>query len=185
LEQFKLAAVWRTPTIQSLGFAGRQVLGGWTVSGILSRHGGFPFTVLSSAVNPDGDSQKGRADVTGDPFSGSCPNSSPVHTVNCWFNTSAFSNPAAGVIDGNSGRNFIRGPGFVNLDFALIKSFGIPYGPFAESQKIDFRAEAFNLVNHPNFGAPDGALGDASTTYGMITTAQSPRVLQLALKFIF
>ncbi len=190
-EQFKLAAVWRTPAIKSLGFAGRQILGGWTVSGILSRHGGFPFTVLSSAVNPDGDSQKGRTNVTGDPFSGSCPNSNdplhpfPVHTVNCWFNTSDFSNPAAGVIDGNSPRNFIRGPGYVNLDFGLIKSFGIPYGPFAETQKIDFRAEAFNLVNHPNFGAPDGALGDAGTTYGKITTAQSPRVLQLALKFIF
>jgi hypothetical protein len=105
--------------------------------------------------------------------------------VICWFYTSDFSNPAAGVIDGNSPRNFIRGPGYVNLDFGLIKSFGIPYGPFAETQKIDFRAEAFNLVNHPNFGAPDGALGDAGTTYGKITTAQSPRVLQLALKFIF
>ena len=184
-EQFKLAAVWQTPKIQSLGFVGRQILGGWTVSGILSRHGGFPFTVLSSAVNPDGDSQKGRANVTGDPFSGSCPNSSPVHTVNCWFNASDFSDPAAGVIDGNSSRNFIRGPGYVNLDFALIKSFGIPYGPFAETQKIDFRAEAFNLPNHPNFGAPDGALGDAGTTFGKITTAQSPRVLQLALKYVF
>jgi hypothetical protein len=184
-EQFKLAAVWRTPTIKSMGFVGRQVLGGWTISGILSRHGGFPLTVLSAVANPDGDTQKGRANVTGDPFSGSCPNSSPVHTLNCWFNTSDFSSPAAGIIDGNSSRNLLRGPGDVNLDFALIKSFGVPYGPFAETQKIDFRAEAFNLPNHPNFGAPDGALGDYGTTFGMITSAYSPRVLQLALKYIF
>lgn len=178
-EQFKLAAVWRTPTIQSLGFAGRQILGGWTMSGILSRHGGFPFSVLASGdANEDG-TILDRANVIGDPnLSGGRSQSQKLAE---WFNTSAFTTPVNA--DGNSPRNFLRGPGFVNLDFALIKSFRIPHGPFAESQKIDFRAEAFNLFNHPNFGGPDGALADA--TFGRINTAQSPRILQLALKYIF
>jgi hypothetical protein len=178
-EQFKLSAVWRTPTIQSLGFAGRQVLGGWTMSGILSRHGGFPFSVMDVGKNLDGDAL-GRADLVGSPFSGSCPNGSPVHTRECWFNTTAFANPVGA--DGNSPRNFLRGPGYVNLDFALIKSFTIPYGPLAESQKIDFRAEAFNLLNHPNLGQPQNTFAVGNS---LITSAYAPRILQVAVKFIF
>ena len=178
-EQFKLAAVWRTPVIQSLGFAGRQVLGGWTLSGILSRHTGFPFSVLASGdPNLDGDGF-GRANVTGDPNLSGRSNSQKIAE---WFNTGVFTEPVAS--DGNSPRNFLRGPGFVDVDFALIKSFAIPYGPLAETQKIDFRCEAFNLFNHPNFGQPGNALGGGAL-FGRITSAQSPRVLQLALKYTF
>lgn len=174
-QQFKLAGVWRTPNIQSLGFAGRQVLGGWTWSGILTRHDGFPFSVLAYGdPNLDGDSFS-RANVTGNPNS-----SSP--TIAQWFNTAAFSEPVDS--NGNSPRNFLRGPKYVNLDSALIKSFPIPYGPFGKTQKIDFRFEAFNLFNHPNLGQPGNNMA-AGTLFGQITTAQDPRILQAALKFIF
>jgi hypothetical protein len=113
--------------------------------------------------------------VTGNP-------NSPSPSIAEWFNTTAFSEPVDS--NGNSPRNFLRGPKYVNLDSALIKSFPIPYGPFDKTQKIDFRFEVFNLFNHPNLGQPGNNLA-AGTLFGQITSAQSPRVLQAALKFIF
>jgi hypothetical protein len=175
-QQFKLAGVWRTPNIQSLGFAGRQVLGGWTWSGILTRHDGFPFSILA-AGDPtlDGDSF-GRANVIANP-------SVPSPSIAEWFNTAAFECPTDTFCD-SSPRNFLRGPKFVNLDSALIKSFPIPHGPFDKTQKVDFRFEAFNLFNHPNLAQPGNNLA-AGTLFGQITSAYPPRVLQGALKFIF
>lgn len=99
-----------------------------------------------------------------------------------WFNTAAFQNPADGS-DGSSGRNFLRGPGFSNLDFSLIKAFAIPYGPLRETQKIDFRAEFFNLLNHPNFCSPNNGIGGLQ--FGAISCARDPRILQFTLKVSF
>ncbi len=175
-QQFKLAGVWQTPKFSSLGFAGREFLGGWAISGILSRHDGFPFSVLASGdPNLDGDNFS-RANVTGD------PNLSGGSKITEWFNTAAFSEPVNS--NGNSPRNFLRGPKFVNLDSALIKSFAMPFGPLRETQKIDFRFEAFNLFNHPNLNQPGNSLGEGAL-FGQITSAQPPRVLQVALKYIF
>ena len=187
-EQFKLATVWRTPTIQSLGFAGRQILGGWSMSGILLRQGGFPFSVIDGS-NADYNSFQ-RADIVGDPFSGTCPSGASTHSLNCWFNPAAFQ--AAAGADGTSGRNILRGPGLVDVDFGLAKSFPLPFGPLRETQKINFRAEAFNLFNHPNFVNPGNTIG--SPSFGRIVGSYAtspvggiggPRVLQLALKYIF
>ncbi|MGA8731324.1 MAG: carboxypeptidase-like regulatory domain-containing protein [Terracidiphilus sp.] len=174
--QFKLAAVWRAPKFQGLGFAGREVIGGWTMSGVLTRAGGFPFSVMATGdTNETGDDYN-RANLIGDPHT-----QGKSGTLQEWFNTAAFAVPQDA--DGNSPRNFLRGPESVNLDYALIKSFAMPFGPFRDAQKIDFRAEAFNLFNHPNFGAPDNATGDS--TFGSILSAGSPRIMQLALKFVF
>ncbi len=175
-QQFKLAGVWQTPGFSSLGFAGREFLGGWSISGILDRHDGFPFSVLAYGdPNLDGDSFS-RANVSGD------TNLSGGSKIAEWFNTAAFSEPVNS--NGDSPRNFLRGPKFVNLDSALIKSFAMPFGPLRDTQKLDFRFEAFNLFNHPNLGQPGDTLG-GGTLFGQITSAQSPRVLQAALKYIF
>jgi len=179
--QFKLAAVWRVPAFNSLGFLGRQVLGGWTVSGILSRRGGFPFTVLANGDRNEDGTIYDRADLVGNP--GLAGGRSELQKLAQWFNTAAFQDPALGN-DGTSPRNFLRGPGFTNVDLAVIKSFKIPYGPFAETQRIDFRGEVFNLANHPNFDNPDAAIGDGPL-FGRILSAGSPRIMQLALKYIF
>jgi hypothetical protein len=72
----------------------------------------------------------------------------------------------------------------VDVDTALIKSFGLPFGPFREKQKIDFRFEAFNLFNHTNLNQPNNSLG-AGALFGTIQSAGAPRILQAALKFIF
>ena len=178
-QQFKLAGVWHMPTLNNLGFVGRNVLGGWMTSGILTRQDGFPFSVLANGdANEDG-TVNDRANLIGNP---ALPGGrSEAQKLAEWFNTTAFATPVDS--DGNTGRNFLTGPSFVNLDAALIKSFNIPFGPFRETQKLDFRTEAFNLFNHPNFSTPDGSMADA--TFGSIYTAQSPRILQFALKFVF
>ena len=79
---------------------------------------------------------------------------------------------------GNEGRNAVRGPGIANLDLSLFKSFAV-----AEGKRLQFRAEAFNILNHPNFGLPENDM--QSPAFGQILQAGPPRLLQLALKFLF
>jgi hypothetical protein len=178
-QQYKVAAVYELPTIEELGPVARYVLGGWKTSGVLTQHEGFPFSVDAVGdANEDG-TINDRASVIGNPHLAG--NRTQTQKLGEWFNTAAFATPVNS--DGNTGRNFLTGPGFVNLDAALIRSFAIPFGPFRETQKLDFRTEAFNLFNHPNFTSPDGAMADG--TFGSIHSAGSPRILQFALKLVF
>ena len=72
----------------------------------------------------------------------------------------------------------VRGPGIENVDLSLFKDF-----PISETKRVQFRAECFNLLNHPNFGLPENDL--QSPAFGQILQAGSPRLLQLAIKLIF
>jgi len=95
-----------------------------------------------------------------------------------WVDLTAFAAPPC-VCFGNSGRNILRGPGFVNLDFGVSRNFAV-----GERFRIEFRAESFNLANHPNFGIPSMAIGNQMA--GIITTVVNPeRQNQLAMKFRF
>ena len=79
---------------------------------------------------------------------------------------------------GTGRRGQLRAPGDSNLDYSLFKNF-----PITESKRLQFRAEAFNLLNHANLGAP--STSGNSPSFGVISTASDPRILQLALKLIF
>ena len=79
---------------------------------------------------------------------------------------------------GNEGRNAVRGPGLATVDLSLFKNFAV-----TESSRVQFRAEVFNALNHANFMLPENDL--ASPEFGQILQAAPPRLLQLALKFIF
>jgi hypothetical protein len=94
-----------------------------------------------------------------------------------WFNPSTFVLNAPGQ-QGNAGRNNIVGPGIITVNVALVRSF-----PVTERQRVEFRAEAFNLLNHANFNNPNASIG--STTFSKVSTAADPRILQFALKFVF
>jgi hypothetical protein len=182
--QFKMAVVWRVPVVQSLGFVGRNIVGGWTMSGIWSQWDGVPFSVTTwndrGLTGDYGADWSIRAQEIGNPYlSGS---RSTGEKLQEWFNTSAFNDGDATTYS-NQARNSFRGPGSANLDFALIKSFPIPYGRLRESQKIDFRAEMFNFLNHPNFGNPSTNMD--SLAVGQILSASSPRIIQFALKYVF
>jgi hypothetical protein len=79
---------------------------------------------------------------------------------------------------GSEGRNAVRGPGYGKVDFPLFKNF-----VFAESNRLQFRAEAFNAFNRANFALPENDLN--SPAFGQILQAAPPRLVQLALKFLF
>ena len=94
-----------------------------------------------------------------------------------WFDTSAFAAPAFGFF-GNARNGIIRGPGYTSVNVSLYKTF-----PLGERFNLQFRAEAFNVLNHPNFKNVDTGVGSGS--YGQVTSAGDPRILELALKVSF
>jgi len=155
-----------------------SVVEGWQTFGIISANTGRPFTV---ALLPEIDnSNTGRStlgfgandrpNVVGNP---DLDHRGPDR----WFNPSAFSFPPRGSF-GNAGRNILSGPGYANFNVSLMKTTVLK-----EGWDLQFRAEAFNLFNHPNFDLPDNFLG--SPTFGSILSAKSPRHIQFGLKLLF
>jgi hypothetical protein len=98
-------------------------------------------------------------------------------TVSKWFNTAAFVDAPVGTF-GSLGRQTILGPGSWNANVALFRTFVI-----RENQHVDFRAEAFNVLNHTQLSNPVTTMN--SPSYGQITAAAPPRIMQFALKYVF
>lgn len=154
------------------------ILTGWQTLGIATLQSGRPFTValLSDIDNSNtGRSTLGFGANDRPNVVGSAELSNP--TPDLWFNTSAFAFPPFGSF-GDAGRNILNGPGYSNFNASLLKTTKLK-----EGLDLQFRAEAFNLFNHPNFNLPDNFLG--SPTFGRILSAQSPRHIQFGLKLLF
>ena len=111
------------------------------------------------------------------PATGPGQSTSGARTKLQWFNTAAFTAPAAGFF-GNAGVGVIRGPGFWDWDTALSKLF-----PIRESFKAKLSGEFFNVVNHTNWSGVSTSLG--SGNYGQVTSARDPRRVQLSLRVDF
>ena len=94
-----------------------------------------------------------------------------------WFNPAAFQNTTAGKW-GNAGRNIASQPGLISADFSLFKNFQI-----TERNRLQFRAEAFNLPNHPNFRGLSRTFD--ATNPGELTSAAAGRQIQIALKYLW
>jgi hypothetical protein len=94
-----------------------------------------------------------------------------------FLNPAAFASPALGTF-GNTGRSSIRGPGTWQFDVALTRSFQI-----REAQKVEFRAEAFNLTNSFRMTDPNMVLN--TNIFGQVISALDPRIMQFALKYFF
>ncbi len=164
-----------------------ELIGDWQVGSLVVAQDGNPFTVSSQRQTIADSGNNSRADYTGDFRAGSIqyrPDGSvffftPADVANFTF-------PVAGSI-GNSGRNSFRGPYFVNVDASLVKAFKV-----TESQAFTFRAEAYNLFNHPNFGGMTTNLTNAAT-FGQMTTTlgtqlnngTGARTMQLTLRYDF
>ena len=147
------------------------IVGGWQVNGIYTWQRGFPLTITAADLGGLNDTRgTNRADLVGDPDSGE-------RTVQRWFNTAAFAQPATGVL-GNLGRNTQRGPGVNNLDLALFKNFTVTNGI-----KLQFRLESFNALNHTQFQTVSTNL--AAANFGVVTAARPARINQLGLKVLF
>ena len=181
--------VWRLP------FKGNPFVTGWDASLIASAHTGVPFSVADGFDRADlgtNTSSNVRPDLVGN------TNNPVTGNINQWFTPSASALQPPGTL-GGLGKNNLRGPGFSTLDVALAKTFSL-----GDRLRLMFRAEAFNLFNHPNFGLPDlvlysgpacigGGAGlncpgpgipnpDAGAIHNTVTAS---RQLQMALKLIF
>jgi hypothetical protein len=174
---FVSSVVWDIPFGAARPHHGRGILGvvvnDWTLTGLLTLQSGMPIAVTQT-TNNNAFAGFGiqRPNLSGDP---TLPASD--RSVRRWFDTTAFSTAPQFTL-GTSSRNPVRGPAWRNLDVALIRRV-----PVAATRAIEVRAEAFNVTNTPPLGAPNGVFGSAA--FGTITSAGDPRVLQLALKFVF
>ena len=100
-------------------------------------------------------------------------------SVSQWFNTAAFAVPSAYTF-GNVGRNILRGPATVNFDFSVFRRFPLP---LREGMALEFRAEAYNVLNTTHFGNPVANLSNVN--FGQITSASGSRQIQLGAKIQF
>ena len=181
-----------SPRIEARWLGG--LTSGWGVTGIFTAQDGLPF-------NPVVNGNRSRSGLTGGLTSGiDRPNYNPAFTGSVitgnpaqWFNPYAFMLQPVGTL-GHVGRDSLVGPGFVDFDFGIHKNTKL--GLLGEAGNIEFRAEAFNLLNRPNFGMPAiatfaGALTDPLTVAplsaaGQITsTAGTSRQLEFALRISF
>jgi hypothetical protein len=168
-------------SLYALPFARRnRWLGGWQINGIATLLSGFPFTPqIGSNRSGDGDTRNPDRPSLNPAFSGPVVLGRP----NQWFNPNAFVLPTAGTY-GNLGRGVYRGPGLADLDVSLFKTTKL-----TERTNLQFRAEVFNVLNHPNFGTPNATVfaGTAfNPSAGLITTTTTTsRQIQFGLKLVF
>jgi hypothetical protein len=215
-QNFRFNAIYRLPTLASGNGLVKGVLNGWQASGILSLQSGYPLTpglqtnrslsgtniasTTTSAQEDRPDLVVGRnnSNITSGTTAG-CLGVAPgqkLGTPNLYYDPCAFTIPASGFL-GTAGRGILRGPGLANLDFSLVKDTAIKH--LGESGKLEFRAEAFNILNRPNFLIPSRlvfagnptSLGPTVqaplSTAGVInsTGGATSRQIQFALKLIF
>jgi len=159
--------------INQSGVAG-AVLGGWELGSIFTLQSGFPQTVAAGRDQSNTAIGFDRVNATGQPAV--LPRGQ--RNIDRWFNTDAFVLQPLGTF-GTAGRNTIMTPGVIQWDFSAHKDFRI-----AEKHTVQFRFEAFNFPNHPNWGDPDRFR--TSTGFGQIrTTRTNMREMQVALKYMF
>ena len=156
------------------GLRWRGLLGGFTLSGIFSARTGTPVDILGT--NAAGTTTSGtnfnRPNQTGDVriLGGLGPGQ-------LYFDTSVFTNPAPGTF-GNAGRNSLRGPGFINYNATLARTFS-----FGERYRLQGQMAVFNVTNTPHFNDPSGTF--TSSNFGQSTSTFGERQIRFGLRFLF
>ena len=152
--------------VYELPFArGNRLLGGWEIAGIFSARTGLPVNVAVSrtaAQLPDGNTSGQRPNLVP-----GVPIYAANQSITNWFNPAAFAAPANGTW-GNLGRFIANGPGTYEIDSSLQKRFHL-----TERLRLNFRAAAFNLMNHPQYKTPGASVGSVSGNPPAIKTAAS------------
>ncbi|HET9696489.1 MAG TPA: TonB-dependent receptor [Terriglobales bacterium] len=189
---FSLAAVYEVPFLRNRKDFLGKVVGGWTVSTIISKHSGFPWSPLIGSCDTNNDRN-------GD---GTCPDAPAAYfggfindaSKQQWIN-GTFPNPAASFDTTTRGpgirfRNTLIGPGYTDVDLTLAKSIGLPSAPvLGENARIDFRANAFNAFNILNLAslAPATAPTDIKNTgsFGKAPNGLAGRVVEFQIRLSF
>jgi hypothetical protein len=177
---FNVTVVARTPKFENKAL--NLTASGWSASAIYRYSSGGPLTIasgldqsllgFSTALERPNQINANTAVAT---QGSACANITPCVS---WLSAAAFQQPALGTF-GNMGVFNVLGPKFFQFDMAMTREFRI-----REGETLQFRVEAFNVLNNVRFNNPSVTLSNPST-FGNITSAQDPRILQLAMKFIF
>ncbi|HKW87181.1 MAG TPA: carboxypeptidase-like regulatory domain-containing protein [Candidatus Acidoferrales bacterium] len=188
--RFVFSPVWELPIPKYNGLAGK-IANGWQVSGILTYQTGFPIRIQSGddteLTTSDGDFEVvGQPQITGKvrflnprkTQSITCASGTILPAANYQFSPCNFADSALGTF-GNSPRALCCGPGISQSDISIAKKTSI-----GEKVDTEFRAEFYNAFNHTQLLTPDGNFSHTAT-FGTVTAARDPRVLQFGLKFLF
>ena len=173
--QASISALYELPFARKNRF-----VGGWQLNAIITLLSGFPMTPqIGSNRSGDGDTRNPDRPNVNPAFTGPVVTGNP----NQWFNPNAFLLPTAGTY-GNLGRGTLTGPGLADADVSLFKNIAI-----RERARVQFRAEFFNVLNHPNFSTPNAIVfsnGAVSSSAGLITsTTTTSRQIQFGVKLMF
>ena len=158
--------IYELPFFKNRRDAVGRIFGGWEISGITTVSSG---PVAAPGISTGRNGLATRPNLVGDVEG--------ARTVQQWFNTAAFAEPAPGFF-GNAGRNIIREPGTHKWDMSFFKNNRI-----TESVNLQFRAEFFNIFNHASFNGINTTFG--SGAFGSVTSARDPRIVQFGLKLGF
>jgi hypothetical protein len=179
---FNLSTVYQTPRFSNR--TARLFGSGWQISGIVRVVSGSFLTVASgidraltgTLITGTGAVVSGAADQRPDLVLPSPYAANP--SIASWLNPAAFAQAALGTYGNFGGRN-VQGPGSITINTGVVRQFHIQ-----ERKSLEFRFEAFNLPNHVNPNNPNSTFSDTAT-FGKILSAGDPRILQLAMKFVF
>ena len=181
-----ISGLWQIPKTTGSRALLKALANGWQVGGIFTISDGTPFTPLISG-DAVGENNSGSYDVPNRVVGPACTHLTNPGNPMQYINLACYSFPAPANLLGNAGRNSLIGPGLVELDCSVSRSFNLRW--MSEAIKLQFRAEAFNLANRPNFEPPlaNDALynskGGRIASAGLITaTATTSRQIQLALR---
>lgn len=174
--RFSLGGEWALPFGRGNAYLNTgwqsKVLGGWSLAGIYQFESGLPFTPVLSTDNANAENTSWPNRI--------CNGNTSTHSIKAWFNTACFVTPPQYQF-GNTGRNVLIDPRLDDLDMSIHREFPLP---LRRETVLQFRAEAFNSLNHPQFAEPGSSLG--TSTFGVITaTSQANRVLQLGTRLVF
>jgi hypothetical protein len=159
-----------------------NLIGGWSVSSIITAQSGFPFTPqLSYNPSNNGDTRNPVRPFANPDFTGSVVTGNPGQ----WFNPAAFIAPPTKLgFYGNLGRDTFTGPGLATWDFSVLKDTRL-----RERLNLQFRAELFNLLNRANFNTPNlitfTPSGVSGTAGAITSTSTTARQVQFALKLLW
>jgi hypothetical protein len=188
-QRFVLSAVYALPGFKDKHSLVGEAFGGWQLGTVTTIQTGQRLTITGTNSNNVFGITSDRGQLAPGCTYPQLVTSGPLEqNLNNYFNKSCIAaypiigSDGKGTTFGNAGIGIVRGPGQDNVDFSVIKQF--PIARLSDRSHLEFRAEFFNLFNHPNFGNP--TLSQTSASFGRIlTTAVNPRILQFALKFGF
>jgi hypothetical protein len=175
--RFVTSFVYEPQIFKAATGAKRMFLAGWQLNGIVTLQTGLPFSVTAGVNRSLSGGAGDRANLLGGTPVTTNGGESRGQFIQQYFDTSRFALPALGTF-GTAGRNILTGPGLANVDASAFKIFRA-----TEKVSLELRWEVFNVLNRPNFSNPVGSVSSAQ--FGQITSAGSPRIMQVALKLLF